>query len=122
RGQWAGAGGYDPIAATRFRDIAADAYFLEYDSERAGGYEPLALLPEGKRAVLGLVSTRLGDVEDPGRVEHQVREATRHAPLDRLCLSPQCGFARSYRGHAFDEGVQREKLALVVAVAGRLWS
>jgi 5-methyltetrahydropteroyltriglutamate--homocysteine methyltransferase len=119
--RWAASGGYEPVAEVLFRDVAVDGYFLEYDSDRAGGFEPLRFLPEGKRAVLGLVSSKLPAIETQEAIRYRIDEAARFAPLDQLCLSPQCGFASSYRGNAVAEDVERAKLRLVVETAAAVW-
>src|SRR5207253_11425163 len=92
-GNWAAEGGYDPVAEVLFNKIDVDGYFLEYDSARAGGYEPLRFLPKGKRVVLGLVSTKTPSLESESMLLERIEKATKIAPLEQLALSPQCGFA-----------------------------
>ncbi len=121
-GNWAAKGGYDAVADVLFNQIDVDGYFLEYDTERAGGFEPLRLLPKGDKAVvLGLVSTKTPVLEDADMLKRRIGEAAQFAPLDQLRLSPQCGFASSIRGNPLTEDDQRAKLARVVEVAADVW-
>src|SRR5262249_24887016 len=94
-GHWAAEGGYDPVADVTLNRINVHGYFLEYDTSRAGSFAPLRLLPKGKVVVLGLVSSKTPDMEDPAAVKRRIAEASKYAPLDQLALSPQCGFASS---------------------------
>jgi methionine synthase II (cobalamin-independent) len=98
-----------------------DAYFMEWDSERAGGFEPLRLLPRDKTVVLGLVTTKSGALEPKDAIARRIAEAARYVPLERLCLSPQCGFASTHHGNALTEGEQWRKLERVVEVAREVW-
>ena len=116
-----GRGAYDRIAEVLFGRIRIDGYFLEYDTERAGGFEPLADLPGGRRVVLGLVSSKIGELEDRADLVARVRQAAAYAPLDRLCLSPQCGFASTEEGNLLAEDQQWAKLRTVVEVAEEIW-
>ena len=118
---WLAAGGYDPVAQTVFNDTNVDAYFLEYDSERAGGFEPLRLVPSGKKVVLGLVSTKSPVLENKDNLKRRIEQASRYVPLENLCISPQCGFASSHHGNLLTEDDQWRKLALVVEVAREVW-
>lgn len=120
-GHWAADGGYDPVADTLFNEIDVDGYFLEYDSARAGGFEPLRLLPKGKSVVLGLVSTKRAALESADGLARRIEEASQFAPLEQLALSPQCGFASSYRGNPLTLQDQEAKLRLIVDVAQRVW-
>jgi 5-methyltetrahydropteroyltriglutamate--homocysteine methyltransferase len=122
-GRWAAEGGYEPIAERLFGELAVDGFFLEYDSVRAGGFEPLRFVPRGvaNKIVLGLVSSKSAVIEDPSLIRRRIEEASRFVPLDRLCLSPQCGFASSFRGNLVAEDVQRRKLERVVQVARDVW-
>ena len=120
-GAWQAEGGYDDVAARLFRDLPIRFYFLEYDSPRAGGFEPLAEMPDDKVVVLGLVSTKVRALEDAGELERRIEEASRYVPVERLCLSPQCGFAGDIGGTGLDATDQAAKLALVVDVARRVW-
>ena len=122
RSTWISEGGYEPVAEVLFGNTDIDAFFLEYDTERAGGFEPLRYLPKGKRqAVLGLVTTKSGELESPDALKRRIEEASRYANLDQLCLSPQCGFASTEEGNLLSEGEQWAKLQRVVDVAREVW-
>ncbi len=122
KSQWFAQGGYDPIAERLFNELDYDGFFLEYDSERAGTFEPLRFLPKGdKRVVLGLVTTKTGEMEDRDQLRRGVEEATRYAELEQLCLSPQCGFASHEDGNLLAEQAQWDKLRLVVELADEIW-
>ena len=122
RSSWISEGGYEPVAEVLLGGIDYDGYFLEYDTDRAGGFEPLRFLPKGgKRVVLGLVTSKTGELEDGDRIRRRIDEASRFAALDQLCLSPQCGFASTEEGNMLNEDDQWRKLELVVEVAGRVW-
>lgn len=114
-------GGYEPVAETLFQRIGVDGYFLEYDSERAGGFEPLRLVPKDKTVVLGLVTTKTGQLEAKDTLKRRIEAAARHIDLDQLCLSPQCGFASTEEGNLLAETEQWAKLALIVDVARDVW-
>ncbi len=119
---WAASGGYEPVAEVLFNDIGVDTYFMEFDSERAGGFEPLRFLPKGgKQVVLGVVTTKSARVEERSQVLRRIEEAARFAPLAQLALSPQCGFASTEEGNALSEQEQWAKLALCVDVAREVW-
>ena len=121
-GNWAAEGGYDPVAEVLFNRIAVRGYFLEYDSERAGGFAPLARLPKGdKRVALGLVSTKSRRVEGKEELMRRLEQAAKFAPLEQLALSPQCGFASSVRGNPLGFAEQEAKLARIVEVAHQVW-
>jgi 5-methyltetrahydropteroyltriglutamate--homocysteine methyltransferase len=120
-GAWVAEGGYEPIAELLFNEIGIDGYFLEYDSARAGGFEPLRFLPKGKIAVLGLVTTKSGQLESKDELKRRIDEAARHAPLERLALSPQCGFSSGIGGNTMDIAGEIAKLALVVETAREVW-
>jgi 5-methyltetrahydropteroyltriglutamate--homocysteine methyltransferase len=98
-----------------------DAFFMEFDSERAGGFEPLRLLPKGKKVVLGLVTTKVGELETRDFLLKRIREAERFVPLEDLCLSPQCGFSSTHHGNALSIDEQWKKLERVVDVAREVW-
>ena len=123
-GQWAARGGYEPVAEALLGRLDVDAYFLEYDDERSGGFEPLRFLPRGssKRIVLGLVSTKVSALEPKDALKRRIEAAAKYVPLENLCLSPQCGFASTFRGNPISEDVQRRKLERVVEVASEVWS
>jgi len=114
-------GGYEPVAEILFNEIAIDAYFMEYDSERAGGFEPLRFVPAGKTVVLGLVTSKRGTLEEKDALKRRIDQAARFVPLERLCLSPQCGFASTEEGNILSEDEQWAKLARVVEVAEEVW-
>lgn len=118
---WACEGGYDGVADTLLANEHVDAFFLEYDDERSGSFEPLAKVPEGKKVVLGLVTTKSPRLEEPDAVIARINEAARYVPLDRLCLSPQCGFASCECGNKLTEDEQWAKVALVRKVAEQVW-
>ena len=121
KGQWMAEGGYEPVAERLFNGVAVDAFFLEYDTDRAGGFEPLRFVPPDKIVVLGLVSTKTPELESATTLRRRIEEASRYVPLERLCLSPQCGFASSVGGNPLTTEDQRRKLALVVEVAAQVW-
>jgi 5-methyltetrahydropteroyltriglutamate--homocysteine methyltransferase len=121
-GNWAAEGGYDPVADVLFNRIDVDGYFLEYDTARAGGFEPLRLLPKGKkRVILGLVSSKKAALEDKALLLRRIEEASKFAPLEQLGISPQCGFASSIKGNPLTEADQESKLARIVEVAREVW-
>ncbi len=122
RSSWVAEGGYDHVAEALFSDLRVDGYFMEWDDERSGGFEPLRFLPKGdKQVVLGLVTTKRGALESKDDLKRRIEEASRHAPLEQLCLSPQCGFSSTVDGNALSHDEQVAKLALVVEVADEVW-
>jgi 5-methyltetrahydropteroyltriglutamate--homocysteine methyltransferase len=121
RGRWMAAGGYEPVAEKLFNETPVDVFFLEYDSERAGDFRPLRFLPKGKRAVLGLVSSKQAAIEDQASLLRRIEEAQRVLPLDQLGLSTQCGFASVAGGNVLSEDEQWAKLALIVDTAMQAW-
>jgi 5-methyltetrahydropteroyltriglutamate--homocysteine methyltransferase len=121
RSTWFAAGGYQDEVMEAMFSTDVDGYFLEYDTERAGGFAPLRLLPPGKMMVLGLVTTKSGALESADALKRRLDEAAAYVPLDRLGLSPQCGFASTHHGNALTEDEQWRKLALVVEVARAVW-
>ena len=120
-GNWAAEGGYDPVADVLFNRINVNGYFLEYDTARAGGFEPLRHLPKGKRVVLGLVSSKNARVETADELERRIDQAAKVAPIEQLALSPQCGFASSIKGNPLGPAEQEAKLARIVEVANKVW-
>jgi 5-methyltetrahydropteroyltriglutamate--homocysteine methyltransferase len=114
-------GGYEPVADLVFNQINVDGYFMEWDDDRSGGFEPLRFLPKGKHVVLGIVSSKLGDVESKDTLKRRIEQAAKFAPLDQLCLSPQCGFASTEEGNVLAEDQQWAKLRLIVDVAKEVW-
>jgi 5-methyltetrahydropteroyltriglutamate--homocysteine methyltransferase len=122
RSTWISEGGYEPVAEVLFNEIDYDGYFLEYDTDRAGGFEPLRFMPKGtKRIVLGLVTSKSGALEKPEDIKRRIAEAAKFVPLDQLCLSPQCGFASTEEGNILSEDEQWAKLSMVVKIAGEVW-
>ena len=121
RSSWAAEGGYEPVAEIMFNELNINAFLLEYDDARSGDFAPLRFLPKGKTVVLGLVTTKLGELETKDEIKRRIDEATKFAPLDQLALSPQCGFASTVHGNdiAFDQ--QKAKMQLVVEVAEEIW-
>ena len=117
RSTWFASGGYEPVAEVLFNDLDVDAYFLEFDDERSGDFAPLRFVPEDKVVVLGLVTSKRPELEPYDELAARIEEASAHVPLDRLCLSPQCGFASTMEGNALTEDQQWAKLAHVVDVA-----
>jgi 5-methyltetrahydropteroyltriglutamate--homocysteine methyltransferase len=120
-GAWVAEGGYEPIAELLFNEIEVDGYFLEYDSARAGGFEPLRFLPKGKVAVLGLVTTKSPQLETKDQLKRRIDEAAKFVALDQLALSPQCGFSSGIGGNTMDEAREVAKLRLVVDTAREVW-
>ncbi len=121
RSSWIAQGGYEPVAEILFHVIGADGYFMEFDSERAGGFDPLRLVPKNKTVVLGLVTSKRGALETAGELERRIGEAARFIGLEQLCLSPQCGFASTEEGNLLSEDEQWSKLGRIVEVARRVW-
>ena len=122
RSRWISEGGYEPVAEQLLAGVDYDGYFLEYDTDRAGGLEPLRFLPKGKkRVVVGLVTSKTGELERKDDIKRRLDEAARYAPIDQLCLSPQCGFASTEEGNDITEEQQWAKLRLVVDVAREVW-
>ena len=121
RSTFIASGGYEPIADLLFNRVNVDGYFLEWDNDRSGGFEPLRLLPKGKTVVLGLVTSKTGALEAKDLVKRRIEQATKYAPLEQLCLSPQCGFASTEEGNVLGEDAQWAKLRLVVEVADEVW-
>ena len=122
RSSWAAEGGYDFVAEALLNELDVDGYFMEWDDERSGGFEPLRFLPKGeKQVVLGLVTTKRGELETKDELKRRIDEAARYAPLEQLCLSPQCGFSSTLEGNALTQEEQWAKLRLVVEVAQEIW-
>jgi 5-methyltetrahydropteroyltriglutamate--homocysteine methyltransferase len=121
RSQWYAEGGYDTIAEKLFASLNVDAFLLEYESERAGTFEPLRFVPRGKTVVLGLVSSKLAQMESSDHLARRIDEASKYVPLENLALSPQCGFASTMEGNLLSEEQQWQKLGLVVDSARKVW-
>ena len=122
RSTWISEGGYEPVAEVLLDQLNYDGYFLEYDTARAGGFEPLRFLPKGNKiVVLGLITTKSGQLEKKDDVKRRIDEATKYAALDQLALSPQCGFASTEEGNVLAEEEQWAKLRMVVEIADEIW-
>jgi len=121
RSRWLAEGGYDPIAEELFQKLPVDRFLLEYDSDRAGTFEPLRFVPSEKAVVLGLVTTKEQALESEDQLRRRIDQASRYVPLERLALSPQCGFASVASGNAISPDDQRRKLELVVETARKVW-
>ena len=122
RSTWVASGGYEPVAEVLFNQINSDAYFMEYDSDRAGGFEPLRFVPRGNKVVvLGLVTSKSGVLETKDELKRRIEAASRYLPLEQLALSPQCGFASTEEGNVLTEDEQWAKLRLCVEVAQEVW-
>jgi 5-methyltetrahydropteroyltriglutamate--homocysteine methyltransferase len=122
RSSWAAEGSYDFVAEALFNELEVDGFFLEYDDERSGSFEPLRFVPKGKQVVLGLVTTKRGELEDKEELKRRVDEASRYVPLDQLCLSPQCGFSSTVEGNLVTHEQQAAKLRLIVETAEEIWA
>ena len=122
RSSWAAEGSYDFVAEALLNELEVDGFFMEWDDERSGGFEPLRFLPKGpKQVVLGLVTTKRGELESKDELKRRIEEAARYAPLEQLCLSPQCGFSSTVEGNELSEDEQWAKLGLIVEVAEEVW-
>ncbi len=121
RSTFMGEGGYEPVAEVLFKRIKVHGYFMEYDTERAGGFEPLRFVPKDRQVVLGLVTTKTGKLESKDEIKRRIDAAAKIVPLDQLCLSPQCGFASSEEGNTLTEDEQWAKLKMIVEIAEEVW-
>ena len=121
RSSWVAEGGYDFVAEALFNELDVDGFFMEWDDERSGGFEPLRFVPKGKVVVLGLVTTKRGELEAKDELKRRIEEASQHVDLDQLCLSPQCGFSSTVEGNALSVEQEVAKLRLVVEVAEEVW-
>lgn len=117
---WVASGGYEPVVEALF-SADLDGFFMEFDSERAGTFEPLRYVPKGKKVVLGLVTTKVGQLEDKGTIKRRIDAAAKFVPLENLCLSPQCGFSSTYHGNDLSQDDQWRKLERIVEVAKEVW-
>ncbi len=122
RSTFVASGGYEPIAEMLFNTIGVHGYFMEYDTARAGGFEPLRFVPKGKQVVLGLVTSKAGTLERPDDLRRRIDEAAKFLDIDQLCLSPQCGFASTEEGNVLAEEEQWAKLRMIVEVADEVWA
>jgi 5-methyltetrahydropteroyltriglutamate--homocysteine methyltransferase len=118
---WAAQGGYEPVAEALLSEMNVDAYFLEYDDARSGDFKPLRFLPKGKTMVLGLITTKIGELENKDAIKRRIDEAAKYVPLDQLALSPQCGFSSTFHGNDIAVESQRAKLRLVLDIAQEVW-
>jgi 5-methyltetrahydropteroyltriglutamate--homocysteine methyltransferase len=122
RSSWVASGSYDYVADALFNQLNVDGYFLEFDDERSGGFEPLRLLPKGnKRVVLGLVTSKRGMLENRDAILRRIEAAAKFAPIEQLCLSPQCGFSSTLEGNDLTIEQERAKLELIVGIAREVW-
>jgi 5-methyltetrahydropteroyltriglutamate--homocysteine methyltransferase len=121
RSSFVASGGYDPVAEILFNAIKVHGYFMEYDSERAGGFEPLRFVPKGKTVVLGLVTSKAGQLEDREQIRRRIDQAAKFVDIEQLCLSPQCGFASTEEGNTLADDEQWAKLRMIVEVAQEVW-
>jgi 5-methyltetrahydropteroyltriglutamate--homocysteine methyltransferase len=122
RSSWVAEGGYDFVADALFNQLDVDGFFMEWDDARSGGFEPLRFLPPGKVVVLGLVTTKRGELEDRDLLLRRIEEASGYADIDQLCLSPQCGFSSTVEGNSLTQDEQLRKLELIVSVADEVWA
>jgi len=121
RSAWRSEGGYDVIAEKAFSRLNVDRFLLDYDTKRAGGFEPLRFVPDGKTVVLGLISAKDPTLESMDSLQRRIDEAARYVPIENLAISPQCGFAPTAPGNMLTQDQQRRKLELVVEVAHKVW-
>jgi 5-methyltetrahydropteroyltriglutamate--homocysteine methyltransferase len=121
RSNFVASGGYEPVAELLFNTINVHGYFMEYDTERAGGFEPLRFVPKGKTVVLGLVTTKTGALENKDDIKRRIDQAAKFIDLDQLCLSPQCGFASTEEGNVLAEDDERTKLRMIAEIADEVW-
>lgn len=121
RSTWFAEGGYEPVAEVLFNELNVDAYFLEYDDERSGDFAPLRFVPENKTVVLGVVTSKSGDLESKEFIINRINEAAKYMPLDNMCLSPQCGFSSTVHGNELTEAAQWAKLEMIVNIAREVW-
>jgi 5-methyltetrahydropteroyltriglutamate--homocysteine methyltransferase len=121
RSSWVAEGGYEFVAEALFNELEVDGFFMEYDDARSGGFEPLRFVPKGKMVVLGLVTTKRGELEEKDELKRRIEQASQHVPLEQLCLSPQCGFSSTVEGNALTHDQQVAKLRLIVETAEEIW-
>jgi 5-methyltetrahydropteroyltriglutamate--homocysteine methyltransferase len=118
---WLASGSYDYVAETAFSKLSVDGFFLEFDDERSGGFEPLRHVPKGKKVVLGLVSSKVAELESKDLLKKRIREASKYVPLENLCLSPQCGFSSTHHGNNLSVEQEKAKLRLCIDTAREVW-
>ena len=121
RSSWVAEGGYDFVAEALFNELEVDGFFMEWDDARSGGFEPLRFVPKGKVVVLGLVTTKRGELEAKDELKRRIEEAAAFVDIDQLCLSPQCGFSSTVEGNALSVEEEVAKLRLVVETAEEVW-
>jgi 5-methyltetrahydropteroyltriglutamate--homocysteine methyltransferase len=121
RSAWVAEGGYEPVAEVLFNELGVDGYFLEYDDARSGDFAPLRFVPRNKSVVLGLVTTKVGELESKDALKRRIDAAARVVPLEQLCLSPQCGFSSTVHGNEIARDSQSAKLKLIVETAREVW-
>jgi 5-methyltetrahydropteroyltriglutamate--homocysteine methyltransferase len=121
RSSWVASGGYEHVAEALFSELNVEAYFLEWDDERSGGFEPLRFVPSNKKVVLGLVTSKKPQLESKDELKRRIDEASRYVPLEQLCLSPQCGFSSTVEGNEVTVEDQIAKLRLVAETASEVW-
>jgi 5-methyltetrahydropteroyltriglutamate--homocysteine methyltransferase len=122
RSQWFAEGGYEPVAEVLFNDLNVDAYFLEYDDERSGDFSPLRFVPDNKVVVLGIISSKLPQLQSTTDLAKRIDEAAKYMPIENMCVSPQCGFSSTSHGNEITEDDQWAKLQLVVDTAREVWN
>jgi 5-methyltetrahydropteroyltriglutamate--homocysteine methyltransferase len=118
---WVAEGGYEPVAEVLFNELDVDGYFLEYDDPRSGDFKPLRFLPKNKTMVLGLVTTKLGELESKDSIKRRIDEAAKYAPMDQFCLSPQCGFSSTVHGNEIQREQQADKMRMIVDISREVW-
>jgi len=121
RSSWVAEGGYDFVAEALFNNLDVDGFFMEWDDARSGSFEPLRFVPKGKVVVLGLVTTKRGELEDPDMLKRRIEEASQYVDIDQLCLSPQCGFSSTVEGNVLSQDEEAAKLRLIVELAEEVW-
>jgi 5-methyltetrahydropteroyltriglutamate--homocysteine methyltransferase len=121
RSSWVAEGGYDFVAEALFGQLGVDGFFLEYDDARSGGFEPLRFVPKGKMVVLGLVTTKRGELEEKDELKRRIEDASQYVDIDQLCLSPQCGFSSTAEGNLVTYDDEVAKLRRIVEVAQEVW-
>ena len=114
-------GGYDTVAERLFENLDVDGYFMEYDSDRSGGFEPLKYFPKDKQVVLGLITSKTPELEPKDAIKRRIDEAAKYVPLENICLSPQCGFSSTHHGNDLTIDQEKKKLELVVQIAEEVW-
>ncbi len=121
RSAWVAEGSYEPVADVLFNELNVDAFFLEYDDERSGDFAPLRFVPDNKTVVLGLVTSKVGELEPRDTIVKRIHEAAAYMPLENMCLSPQCGFSSTVHGNELTEEQQWAKLGMIVEITREVW-